>query len=116
MRSMDLQGIVMRKTVLRSAIISGLLLDHADLSQADLRNAMISTIYMDNVNLSGADLRGANLTMVVLKDVDLSGANLEGIKYDNVALQSLAGSNLDEAKMDANLQKDLKELKASRNA
>ena len=100
----------MRKTVLRSAIISGLLLDHADLSQADLRNATISTIYMDNVNLSGADLRGANLTMAVFKDVNLGGANLEGIKYDNVALQSLAVSNLEGAKMSVDLQKDLKEM------
>ena len=115
LRSMDLQGIVMRKTVLRSAIISGLLLDHADLSQADLRNAMISTIYMDSVNLSGADLRGANLTMAVLKDVNLGGANLEGIKYDDVALQSLAGSNLEGAKMSVDLQTDLKELQSGRN-
>jgi uncharacterized protein YjbI with pentapeptide repeats/ABC-type uncharacterized transport system substrate-binding protein len=116
LRSMNLQGTVMRRTKLRSTSIEGMIFDHADLSQADLRDVRINTIYMNNTNLSGADLQGANLTMVVLQDVDLSHANLKGIKYDNVALQSLAGSNLDEAKMDANLQKDLKELKASRNA
>jgi uncharacterized protein YjbI with pentapeptide repeats/ABC-type uncharacterized transport system substrate-binding protein len=116
LRSMNLQGTVMRRTKLRSTSIEGMIFDHADLSQADLRDVRINTIYMNNTNLSGADLQGAKLTMVVLQDVDLSHANLKGIKYDNVALQSLAGSNLDEAKMDANLQKDLKELKASRNA
>ena len=110
LRSMNLQGTVMRRTILKSTSIEGMILDHADLSQADIRNARISTIYMNNVNLSGADLQGANLTMVVLNDVDLCDANLEGIKYDNVALQSLAGSNLDGAKMSADLQKDLKDL------
>jgi uncharacterized protein YjbI with pentapeptide repeats len=53
--------------------------------------------------------------MAVLKDVNLGGANLEGIKYDDVALQSLAGSNLEGAKMSVDLQTDLKELQSGRN-
>jgi hypothetical protein len=47
-----------------------------------------------------------------MKDVDLSGSNLEGIKYDQITLQSLAGSKLNGAKMSADLKKDLEEVRS----
>jgi uncharacterized protein YjbI with pentapeptide repeats len=47
-----------------------------------------------------------------MKDVDLSGSNLEGIEYDQITLQSLAGSRLDGAKISADLKKDLEEIRS----
>jgi uncharacterized protein YjbI with pentapeptide repeats len=72
---------------------------------------------MQNVNLSGADLRGANLTSLGLQEVNFKGANLEGIKYDEndeTTLMQLANSNLKEAKISPDLQKDIEKIRSGR--
>jgi hypothetical protein len=51
-------------------------LSSAELTYADLRSADLSGIVMQNTRLVGADLRDANLTSTVLNDANLSGANL----------------------------------------
>jgi len=67
---------------------------------------------LQNVNLSGADLRNAEFNQTALVNVDLSGANLVGIKYDNQILPMIASSKLDNAKMSANMRKDLEKLRS----
>jgi uncharacterized protein YjbI with pentapeptide repeats len=66
------------------------------------------------VNLSRSDLSGANITLLAMQGVDLSGSNLEGIKYDDLTLKSIAGSNLIGAKMSADLQKAVEELRSGK--
>jgi uncharacterized protein YjbI with pentapeptide repeats len=87
-----------------------MILKEVDLSNSDLRNAKFDAIFLKNVNLSGADLRNAEFNQTALVNVDLSGANLVGIKYDNQILPMIANSKLDNAKMSADLRKDLEKL------
>jgi uncharacterized protein YjbI with pentapeptide repeats len=67
---------------------------------------------MNNVNLSGADMSGADLNMTGLSGVDLRRANLLGIKYDKITLPFIAASNLEGAKMSADLQKDIEKIRS----
>lgn len=79
----------------------GLVLEHADLSPANLRGADLSSAYLSGANLSdaslidanlgGADLRNANLRYAIL-----SGANLRGADLSDADLSSayLIGANL----------------------
>ena len=85
--------------------------EDADLSEADLRNIRFHAVFMTNVNLSGADLRNADLNTMGLIGVDLRRANLLGIKYDKITLSFIAASNLEGAKMSADLQKDLEKMR-----
>jgi uncharacterized protein YjbI with pentapeptide repeats len=66
---------------------------------------------MNNTNFSGADLRGAIFDTSAFENADFRDANLEGIKYDGIALQFFAVSNLKGAKLSADLQKDLEKLR-----
>jgi len=71
------------------------------------------------VNLSGADLRGANITSLGLLAVDFKGANLEGIKYDKndkTTLMMLANSNLMEAKISPDLQRDIEKFRSGKSS
>jgi uncharacterized protein YjbI with pentapeptide repeats len=77
---------------------------------ADLRNAKFDAVFLENVNLSGADLRNAEFSKTALVNVDLSGANLLGIKYDLQELPMIVGSKLDNAKMSADMKKDIEKL------
>lgn len=114
--SLVLEGTVMRNAVLKSARITGVKFKNMDLSGADLRDATLDLVVMQNVDLSGADLRGANLTLVGLIEVNLKDANLLEIKYDRMALQFLAASKLDGAKMSTDLRKDLDGLQPGLSA
>jgi hypothetical protein len=49
-------------------------------------------------------------------NVDLTGANLVGIKYDNTILPMMASSKLDNAKMSADLKKDLEKVRQGRGS
>jgi uncharacterized protein YjbI with pentapeptide repeats len=91
-----------------------MILKEIDLSGADLRNAKFDAVFLQDVNLSGADLENVELNQTALVNVDLSGANLVGIKYDNTILPMIASSKLDNAKMSADLKKDLDKLKAGK--
>ena len=79
---------------------------------ADLRNAKFNAVFLENVNLSGADLANADLNRTALVNVDLSGANLVGIKYDDLILPMIAACKLDNAKMSAEMQKDIEKLRS----
>jgi len=102
----------MKRAVLRSASLNWMILNEVDLQGADLRNAKFNAVFLENVNLSGADLRNADLNRTALVNVDLSGANLVGIKYDDQILPMIASSKLDNAKMSADMQKDIEKLRS----
>ena len=84
-----------------------------DFSGADLKNARFTESFMNSLNFSGADLRGAVIEKTAFENCDFSEANLEGIKYDDIALQFFAISNLKGAKMSMDLQKDLEKLRSA---
>jgi uncharacterized protein YjbI with pentapeptide repeats len=114
--SMIVKRVNMHRTVLRSAVLNMISLEDADLSEADLRNARFNAVILTNVNLAGADLRGADFNTTGLIGVDLGRANLLGIKYDKLALQFIAACNLEGAKMSADLQKDLEDLRSGQRS
>jgi len=106
----------MHRTVLRSAVLNMISLEDADFSEADLRNARFNSVILTNVNLAGADLRGADFNTTGLIGVDLGRANLLEIKYDRITLQFIASCNLEGAKMSADLQKDLENLRSGQRS
>ena len=57
-------------------------------------------------------MSGADLKMMGLSGVDLRRANLLGIKYDKTTLPFIAASNLEGAKMSADLQKDIEKIRS----
>jgi len=131
---MTLEGTVWHKANLRSVSIISLNSLDTDFSGSDLKKARFSQTYMNNTNFSDADLsgavfdtsalkntdfKGANLSGATfntsaIENADFSGANLQGIKYDSIALNFFAGSKLDGARMSADLQKDLENLRSGK--
>lgn len=73
---------------LRSAELSGQVLNDVNLSGADLRDANLSVCEMTNCTLNGANLSGANLSFsglnnAILTNTNLTGANLQGADLTN---------------------------------
>ena len=61
---------------LRSADLSGSILDRANLIEAKLSSANLAGAALSHASLSGADLRGANLNSAVLREAILAGTDL----------------------------------------
>lgn len=79
----DLSGARLRDAVLsfadlESAILVGTSLNGAKLNWADLRGADLRGAVLRKADVSGADLRNANLRGAVLRKANLSGAHLAG--------------------------------------
>jgi uncharacterized protein YjbI with pentapeptide repeats len=91
----------LHKAVLRGANLSGADLSRANLEDAVLSKANLSGAYLFDADLSGADLKDANLKDAILnkahlKDADLSGADL-GLA--GLGWADLRKSNLKEANL-----------------
>jgi uncharacterized protein YjbI with pentapeptide repeats len=94
----------MDKTTFQNMVVIG-----ANFSYASLKGAELNRVFLYNVDLSGADLSGASFGAVALIDCKLSGIDLRGIKYDDSILQSLAESDLQDAKIDEDLKNRIKD-------
>jgi len=67
----------------RGAVLNGVVLDHAQLPQAELDGvvapgASLQDALLERAHLAGADLHGADLRLAHLHGADLRGANLTG--------------------------------------
>ncbi|WP_348304791.1 pentapeptide repeat-containing protein, partial [Methanothrix sp.] len=69
-----------------------------------------------NADFRGADLRGVIFDTTAFENADFRGANLEGVKYEGIALQFFAISNLEGAKMSADLKNDLEKLRSGQGS
>ncbi len=81
------------------AIVSGEILDGADLSGVELRVSVISGMSFVGANLSGADLSTSDIYDSDFTNADLTGANLSFTKIEDstFAGASVDGVNWDEA-------------------
>jgi len=70
---------------LAGALLRGLDLTWANLSDADLRQADLRGAILRGAQLTRAHLEGANLFKAVLQDADLDGAVLLGAQFLNCA-------------------------------
>ena len=91
LRDANLSGADLFGTDLGSADLIG-----ANLSSAKLIGAQVSGANLSNADLSGADLRDADLIVAVLRDADLRCVNLSGA---NLSHADLSGANLIGAQM-----------------
>ena len=112
-----MEAVVQSRTIWRGAVLKSVSMRaintvDADFRDADLRDCTISQAYMNNTDFSGADLRGAEFRTSAFDNANFTGADLRNLLYDPVALQYLAMSRLDGAKMSANLESDLKKLRS----
>lgn len=78
---------------------SGLHLEYANLSGAELADAWLSEAHLEGADLGFANLRGADLTTTYLQRSSLSGAHLEGalLHHANLLDADLRGAWLDQA-------------------
>lgn len=82
---------------LRDANLTGTVLDHALLREADLRGAILEDAHLEGVNLIGAHLEdaklvGAHLSGAILMHAQLSGAVMGGA---DISRANLVGTDLD---------------------
>ena len=75
----------------------------------NLRDTILRDIYLDGANLIRGDLRGAKLYNSFLRGINLNNADLRGVELNNSNLQ---GANLLKAKLDVELEEELKNDKS----
>jgi hypothetical protein len=103
----DLEGARLSEAQLAYANLSETQLAHADLSEADLFNADLSGTRLahadlGDTDLDGADLRGANLNDADLGDTDLLDVDLSSAQVTQEQLdqaESLKGATMPEGQM-----------------
>jgi hypothetical protein len=103
----DLEGADLSEAQLAYANLSETQLAHADLSEAELFNADLSGTQLahadlDDTDLDGADLRGANLNGADLGDADLLSADLSTAQVTQEQLdkaESLKGATMPDGQM-----------------
>ena len=116
------------KKALQSLDATGIQLDHAYLSGADLKQAWMPQAFLREADLSGTDLSGANLSgtnlsganlkqawmpQASLRRADLSGTDLSGTNLSGADLSgaALSGTNLSGAALSGTRLYEVKGLK-----
>ena len=98
LRQHNLTGMMLSHADMREADLSDLDLSGGWLSWADLRDASLDGTDLTGckmlyANLTGASLRGANLTQTDLRYADLSGADLQDADLDDTWVESVVWDN-----------------------
>lgn len=105
LRGCDLSGLAM----------DGLVLEAADLREANLSHTILREVTLLRANLNGANLRDADLHKANLAGVDLRNANLSGavLKGLDLSEAKLAGADLQNANLNGAVLKgvDLRDVK-----